>query len=161
MRTLLRKVREQALWRVTLVRSWYWGILFAHLGKKTTIAGRITVLTPRNLTMGKGCTVNEGVVINAYAPITIGDYVRISPGVIINSAGLEYEAAPELRPHVAAPVIIEDGVWIGSGAIVNPGAHIRKNSVIGSGAVVIGEIPENTVAVGVPAKVKKTIGLPA
>jgi len=53
----------------------------------------------------------------------------------------------------AKPVTIEDGVWIGGGAILLPGVTIGRNSVIGAGSVVTHSIPENCVAVGSPCRV--------
>ena len=53
----------------------------------------------------------------------------------------------------AQPVKIEDGVWIGGGAIILPGVTIGRNAVIGAGAVVTKDIPANAVAVGSPARV--------
>ena len=60
--------------------------------------------------------------------------------------------------YVATPkeVIIEDNVWIGEKSIILKGSKIGKNSIIGAGSVVSGEIPENVVFAGNPAKeVKK------
>ena len=53
----------------------------------------------------------------------------------------------------AQPVKIEDGVWIGGGAIILPGVTIGRNAVIGAGAVVTKDVPANAVAIGSPAKV--------
>ena len=53
----------------------------------------------------------------------------------------------------ARPVKIEDGAWIGGGAIILPGVTIGRNAVIGAGAVVTKDIPANAVAVGSPARV--------
>ena len=58
---------------------------------------------------------------------------------------------------IAHPIKIEDGVWIGGGAILLPGVTIGRNSVIGAGSVVTRSIPENVVAVGNPCRVIKTI----
>lgn len=54
-------------------------------------------------------------------------------------------------------VIIGKNVWLGEGVAVLPGAIIGDNAIIGANAVVIGEIPANAIAAGVPAKVKKII----
>ena len=48
---------------------------------------------------------------------------------------------------------IGDGSWLGHGSVVLPGAAIGKHVVIGANSVVTGEIPDNCVAAGVPARV--------
>ena len=55
------------------------------------------------------------------------------------------------------PITVEDNVWIGGGAIILPGVRIGENSVIGGGAVVTKDIPANSVAVGNPARVIRTL----
>lgn len=55
------------------------------------------------------------------------------------------------------PVKIENDVWIGGGAILLPGITIGRGSVIGAGAVATRNIPANSVAVGNPARVIKTV----
>lgn len=57
----------------------------------------------------------------------------------------------------AAPVHIEDNVWIGGNVIVCPGVTIGENSVIGAGSVVTHDIPANCVATGNPCKVVREI----
>ena len=54
-------------------------------------------------------------------------------------------------------MIIGNNVWIGSGANILPGVSIGDNSIIGAGSVVIKDIPANSVAVGIPAKVIKNL----
>lgn len=54
-------------------------------------------------------------------------------------------------------IILEDNVWLGSGSKVLGGVTIGKNSIIGAGAVVNKDIPANSIAVGVPARVIKRI----
>lgn len=63
------------------------------------------------------------------------------------AAGLEY----------AYPVTIGDNVWICAGAIILPGVTIGANSVIGAGSVVTKDIPPNSLAVGNPCKVIRTL----
>ena len=52
-------------------------------------------------------------------------------------------------------VILGKNVWVGENASILPGSHIGDNAIIGSNSVVIGNIPENSIAVGTPAKVVK------
>jgi acetyltransferase-like isoleucine patch superfamily enzyme len=53
----------------------------------------------------------------------------------------------------AADVVVEDGCWIGYRAILLPGAHVGRGTVVGAAAVVTGDLPPMIVAGGVPARV--------
>lgn len=58
---------------------------------------------------------------------------------------------------VTSPVNIGNDVWIGANVVILPGVTIGNNVVIGAGAVVTKDIPDNSLAVGVPARVIKSI----
>lgn len=62
-----------------------------------------------------------------------------------------------IEPPSAKPVVIEDNVMIGANAVILEGVRIGKNSVVAAGAVVIDDVPENTVVAGVPAKILKKV----
>ena len=55
------------------------------------------------------------------------------------------------------PVSIGDGAWLGHGTVVLPGAVVGRHVVVGANSVVTGELPDNCVAAGVPAKVIKQL----
>ncbi|MDY2640477.1 MAG: DapH/DapD/GlmU-related protein, partial [Ligilactobacillus salivarius] len=95
-----------------------------------------------------------------YAPVKIGNNVNIAPKVGIYTT--IYLDDPKLRKQhylSAAPIIIEDGVWIGGHAVIGAGVTVGKNSIIGAGSVVTGDIPANSVAVGNPARVIRKINI--
>ena len=116
-----------------------------------------------NIHMGKGFYANHGCVFLDCAPITIGDDCMLGPRVTLTTAthplqarrrcGLDGEPALES----AAPITIGDQVWIGTGAVVNPGVTIGDRAVIASGAVVTRDVPPDALVAGVPATVKKHI----
>jgi maltose O-acetyltransferase len=93
--------------------------------------------------------------------VTIGNHVRVAAGVIISSAGLDYEAPREERYHTAAPVVINDGVWIGAGSVINPGVTLGEDAAIGAGSVVIQDVPARTLVFGVPARIVRNLEKPA
>lgn len=101
-----------------------------------------------NTKIGKGLQLPHnglGVVINPKT--VIGNNVKIHQNVTLG--GREGSGAP----------IIEDNVLIGTGAVVLGDVIIHKGAKIGANAVVIYDIPENMIAVGVPAKIKNTKGV--
>ena len=61
---------------------------------------------------------------------------------------------PDLE--ITKPIVVGDNVYIGNNVIILPGVTIGSNVVIGAGAIVSRDIPDNSVAVGVPARVIKT-----
>lgn len=58
--------------------------------------------------------------------------------------------------EITKPITIGNHVYIGNNVIILPGVNIGNNVIIGAGAVVSKDIPDNSVAVGVPARVIKS-----
>lgn len=111
-----------------------------------------------NIHWGANSYANFGCTILDAAPVYIGANVMMAPNVQIYTAThpLEYKARNS-GIEFAKSVHIGDNVWIGGGAIINPGVTIGENSVIGSGSVVVKDIPADVVAVGNPCRVLKPI----
>ena len=132
--------------------------LFAETGKRFYIENPFICDYGSNIYWGENSYANFGCIILDAAPVHIGRNVMLAPAVKIFTAThpLEYEARNS-GIESAKPVVIGDNVWIGGGAILNPGVTIGNNSVIGSGSVVTKDIPENVVAAGNPCKVIKPI----
>lgn len=91
--------------------------------------------------------------------ISLGKNVYITDGVKFETHDggtlLFREKIPDLE--ITKPITIGDDVYIGNNVIILPGTTIGNNVVIGAGAVVSKNIPDNSVAVGVPARVIKTV----
>lgn len=117
----------------------------------------------KGLTIGEGCQVYSSTQFGSEPYlITVGDNVRINSGVIFvtHDGGVwvlrnlkeEYKDADIVRP-----IRVGNNVHIGTNAIIMPGVEIGDNCIIGCGAIVTKSIPNNSIAVGVPARVIKTI----
>ncbi|MCJ7521277.1 MAG: sugar O-acetyltransferase [Dehalococcoidia bacterium] len=90
--------------------------------------------------------------------VRIGNHVMIGPSVQIYTAAHLLQAEGRNQGlEVAKPVVIEDNVWLGGGAILLPGVRIGRNAVVGAGAVVSRDVPANTVVAGNPARVVREI----
>lgn len=118
----------------------------------------------RRILIGRNVQINDYVHIGSVSSVSIGNNVLIASKVFISDhnhgsySGLEHsspEEPPALRPIVSNPVVIEDNVWIGEFVSVLPGVKIGAGSIIGANSVVTSDIPSNSIAVGVPARVIK------
>lgn len=110
-------------------------------------------LLKRGLKIGKDFCRMGGVIIDPSHcyHITIGDNVTLAPRVHV----LAHDSStfPYLGKTRVANVTIGNDVFVGAGSIVLPGVHIGNDVIIGAGSVVTRDIPDNSVAVGNPAKV--------
>jgi acetyltransferase-like isoleucine patch superfamily enzyme len=96
--------------------------------------------------------------ISGNGGVTIGNNVMVASHCVINTVTHCFDRLdiPMSEQGInTAPIIIEDDVWIGTGATILLGVRVGRGSIIGAGALVIHDIPPLSVAVGVPAKVTK------
>ncbi len=89
--------------------------------------------------------------------IMIGSNFLCATDVLITSSDMHgiYDLETGERVNPAKNIVINESVWLGIGAIVLKGSKVGHDSIIGARSVVMGEIPNNSVAVGNPARVIK------
>ena len=115
-----------------------------------------TVMPSRALVIGDRCIIGARACITAHQSIEIGDDVWFGKDVFISDASHGYtdpDVPIGLQFGEHRPVSIGSGSWIGHGAMILPGATIGRNVVIAAGSVVRGDIPDHSVAAGIPARV--------
>ena len=111
-----------------------------------------------NIRVGENFYANFNLVILDGAPVTFGDNVFIAPNCGFYTAGHPLNPVERNKGlEYARPITVGDNVWIGAGVSVLPGVTIGNNCVIGAGSVVTRDIPDNSLAVGNPCRVIKTI----
>ncbi|CAA9203703.1 2,3,4,5-tetrahydropyridine-2,6-dicarboxylate N-acetyltransferase [Flavobacterium bizetiae] len=110
--------------------------------------------------IGDNVAIQKDCHIGAINKIVLGNNVLLASKVYISDHShgeINREALvlpPALRKlYSKGPVIIEDNVWIGEGAVVLPNVTIGENSIIGANAVVTKSIPKNSVVGGNPARI--------
>ncbi|MFH1352960.1 MAG: acyltransferase [bacterium] len=112
------------------------------------------------LKIGNGTWVGPGVYIDA-KDVIIKDKIGIGPAVKFISSqhtGMPSDIPVYMTDHIVETITVESGADIGVGAVILPGVKIGRNSIIGAGAVVNKDIPSDSVAAGIPAKVIKRRG---
>jgi acetyltransferase-like isoleucine patch superfamily enzyme len=139
---------------------------YIHIGSGTMIGPQVTLsagmmpgqecLTDPVVRIGDRCLIGKGSGIVGHLSIDIGDDVWTGHNVYITDQNHGYEditrpISQQTQPERA--VSIGAGSWLGYGTVVLPGARIGAHVTIGANSVVTGEIPDRSVAVGVPAKV--------
>lgn len=111
-----------------------------------------------NIEVGENFYSNHNLVILDGAKVEIGDNVFIAPNCCITTAGHPINIDERNRGlEYAYPIKIGNNVWIGAGVNILPGVTIGDNVTIGAGSIVNKSIPANSIAVGNPCKVIKTI----
>jgi acetyltransferase-like isoleucine patch superfamily enzyme len=177
---LLKMLKEDPAELIRLVSVGLTTLKFRYLkrciGKGTTVEPQTQIINAANVQIGQNCLLKEAIYIRAgatgrvtigdraainafcrifgHGTVTIGEDTQIGPGVLITTTGHDYRNS--LETHFE-PIRIGKGVWIGANVTILPGIEIGDHVVIGAGAVVNKSIPARSVAVGIPAKVIKTL----
>lgn len=132
--------------------------LLGELGEGADVRPPLFVDYGSYITIGAGTFINYNLTALDVAPITIGKDCQLGPNVQLLTPTHPIEPQPRRdKLEGAKPIVLEDNVWLGGGVIVLPGVTIGENSVIGAGAVVTKDVPANSIAVGNPARVVRSI----
>lgn len=141
--------------------------LLGSRGENVWIAAPFFVDYGENIHLGNNIEINMNCVFLDCNTITIGDNSGIGPNVQIYAVTHPIKAEERLVQKegdefpfwksLTAPVKIGENVWIGGGSVILPGVTIGDNTTIGAGSVVIKDIPANSLAVGNPCKVIRTL----
>ena len=102
------------------------------------------VLRPEKLQLGKNVDISSFVVLFAHNGITIEDGVEIGPHCSILSA--------DTISGRNGRVVLKKGCCIGANSVVMPGVTVGENTIVGAHSLVNKDLPANSIAFGVPAK---------
>jgi len=110
------------------------------------------------LIIGNNVGIAQNCFIQVRGEVIIGNNVIFGPGVSVFSENHRF-SDPDIpiveQGELRKGVVIEDNVWIASGATILDGVHIGNNSIVAAGSVVNKDVPPYAIVGGVPAKILK------
>jgi maltose O-acetyltransferase len=142
----------------TIVRMAKWRAKLGSIGGNVNIYPDVIIHNTNKVHIGNSVSIAEFVHMWGGGGIKIGDNTLIASHTVITTQTHSTDCELYRDSLECKPVAIGENVWIGAGAIILPGVTIGKNSIIGSGSLVNKDVPENVIAVGIPAKVLRKLG---
>ena len=125
-----------------------------NLGENSQVMAPIAGAAFDRIKIGSNVFINSNSLLMARGGITIEDDVMLAANVqLLSNNHDEYDR----QVLTCKPIHIKKGAWIGAGASILPGVTLGKYSIVGAGAIVTKDVGDYEVAVGIPAKVVKTL----
>ncbi len=121
----------------------------AKIGKGLIIKNEVRIKSPWFLTIGDNCWLGERCWIDNLDRVAIGSNVCISQGAMLLTGNHDYKVAT--MPYRNAPIVIEDGAWIGANSTVCPGVTVYRNAILTVGSIVTKDMDANGIYQGNPA----------
>ena len=113
------------------------------------------------LEIGDGTSIAGGCVLSAARSIRLGRHVLLARNVYVadHAHAFDDPGRPVLAQGITRvePVEIGDGAWLGQNVVVCPGVRIGRGAVVGANSVVLDDVPDRSVAAGVPARVVRRL----
>ena len=126
------------------------------LGEGTKVVG--PVYAPGKLKTGSNCWLGRNLTIHGNGTVEIRDNCNIAPDVTFLTGG--YTAGSqegENREEQDFSICVEEGCWVGTGAILCQNVTVKKSCMVIPNSCVMKNLPENTLVGGVPARVMKKL----
>jgi len=132
------------------IKIWLLKLFGAKIGKGLIIKPSVTIKFPWKLEIGEHVWLGEKSWIDNLDFVHIGNNVCISQGAMLLTGNHDY-TLPSFD-YKNAPIILEDGVWIGAKSIVCPGVICKSHAILSVGSVATKNLETYTIYQGIPAK---------
>ncbi len=107
--------------------------------------------------VGARTFINFGLVALDVARIDIGDDVQVGQRCSRSQRHIRGTGGGRAKWESAAPITIQDNVWLGGGVVVCPGVTVGQDTAVAAGSVVTRDLPPAVLAVGTPARVVRSL----
>ncbi|WP_341208070.1 DapH/DapD/GlmU-related protein [uncultured Sphingomonas sp.] len=136
------------------LRAHLYRLISCRSGRAPTIKGGCRV-NGYGLRIGHRVFINRSCYFDLSAPVVLGDNVVVGHHTRFVTADHEVGTRERRAGSVkAAPIVVEEGAWIGCQCVIMPDVTIGRGSVVAAGALVRESVPPNVMVAGVPARVK-------
>lgn len=129
---------------------YYRKVMGFKLGAGSSILMHCKFDTAGNLKIGANSVINQSCRMDNRGGLFIGNNVSVSQGVHLLSADHDPESPGFLGREY--PVTVSDYVWIGTRALILPGANLGEGCVVAAGSVVTKDVDDYTIVAGTPAR---------
>lgn len=130
------------------------------IGASTSVEANVQLSAKGNISIGRNSFVGRGSVIVAVEEICIGEEALIAAYTTIRDQ--DHQTAPgrafRNQPTQSKPINIGKNCWLGTHVSVLKGVRIGDDAIIGANAVVTKDVPSKSTAVGVPARIRTSMG---
>ena len=114
-----------------------------------------SVIYSKSVFIETGCVIQAGSILTV--DVKIGSHVHINiDSTVGHDSVLEDFVTVNPGVHINGKSFVGSGTNIGTGVVMKQGIKIGKNVIVGAGSVLIKDIPDNSLCVGVPGKIKKS-----
>lgn len=126
-------------------------ILFgAKIKRRLVIKPSVSIKFPWKLQIGNNTWIGENVWIDNLENVVIGNNVCISQGALLLTGNHDYTITS--FDYRNAPIIIEDGCWVGAKSVVCPGVTLKSHSILTVGSIATKDLDPYTIYQGNPAQ---------
>jgi|SRR6185503_9462088 len=121
----------------------------AKIGNGVTIKPGVNIKYAWHLSVGDDTWIGENVWIDCLLPVTIGSHVCLSQGAVLLTGNHNYKKST--FDLIVQSFTLEDGVWVGACAVVNPGVKAASHSVLTTGSIATKNMDSYSIYQGNPA----------
>ncbi len=139
------------------VRGFLVKCCFKRCGSDFQIASHAMIVHTSSVSIGDHVYIAYGSWIQGYGGVTLDDEVMLGPYTVLASSNHEKkDGSYRFGGGLGAPIHLCRGSWTGSHVVITAGVRVGPGAACAAGAVVTGDVDENAVVGGVPAKVIRT-----
>ena len=129
---------------------------FKVCGQNFQLASQVTINFPHRLEIGRDVYIATGSWLHAWGGIVIEDQVQVGPyAVLVTGDHTLKEGSYRFGPSELAPIHLGRGSWIAAHAVITKGVRVGRGALLAANSVATANIPDFTVAGGVPARIIK------